>query len=78
MNGLAAEVATASQPVITFPAAEKAIVPETDAVAVIVAGSKPNVALPPDRTSVGASACADDIPSVANVAIATLAIIFFI
>ena len=72
-------VGTASQPTITFPPAENATMPGTDAVAVITAGSSPNVAEPPDSAKVaGSAACADDIPKTANAATATLANTFFI
>jgi hypothetical protein len=61
-----------------LPAAENATVPGTDAVAVITAGSKPNVAFPPESARVASAALAVVTPNDANAAIATLAIIFFI
>jgi hypothetical protein len=65
-NGVAVVVATAEQPVIAVPAAVKATVPATLAVAVMATGGCPTMALPPLRTIVGVVVAAEalEAPSV--------------
>ena len=66
-KGVTVVVATASQPTITVVPTEKATLPGAPAVATMIAGSRPNTVLPPDKTRVGAVAAAkaEELPTIA-------------
>jgi hypothetical protein len=76
MKGATVVVATVWQPTIGAVPTEKATFPGAPAVATMIAGSRPNTVLPPDRTSVGVVAAAKAVEAptieVADMARATI------
>jgi hypothetical protein len=82
MKGATVVVATVWQPTIGALPTAKATFPGAPAVATMMAGSRPNTVLPPERTRVGAVAAASavDTPTieVADMASATINAFLFL